>query len=93
MLVRVNELIEFDKVIMSLYMLDYIDDVHLRSIVHRTLNRGEEFHQLRAAILKVSGGQSVRFSSGVTYTINSAVAGYKIYSITAAGAADTVTFI
>ena len=44
-------------------------------------------------ILKVSGGQSVRFSSGVTYTINSAVAGYKIYSITAAGAADTVTFI
>ena len=52
-------LIEFDKVIMSLYMLDYIDDVHLRSIVHRTLNRGEEFHQLRAAILKISGGKLI----------------------------------
>lgn len=48
-------MIEFDRIIMSLYMLEYIDDVNLRSTVHRALNRGEEFHQLRSAILKISG--------------------------------------
>ncbi len=34
-------LIEFDKIIMSLYMLDYIDDSDMRSNVHRYLNRGK----------------------------------------------------
>ena len=48
-------MIGFDKIIMSLYILDYIDDGNLRSIVHRTLNRGESFHQLRSAILQISG--------------------------------------
>ena len=47
-------LIEFDKIIMSLYMLDYIDDPEMRSNVHRSLNRGEALHQLIAAIRKVS---------------------------------------
>ncbi|HGU7253709.1 TPA: Tn3 family transposase [Legionella pneumophila] len=50
-------LIEFDKIIMSIYMLKYIDDVEMRRCVHRALNRGEAFHQLRAAILKISGKQ------------------------------------
>ena len=47
-------LIEFDGIIMSLYMLDYIDDPEMRSNVHRSLNRGEALHQLIAAIRKVS---------------------------------------
>jgi TnpA family transposase len=47
-------LIEFDKIIMSLYMLDYIDDPDMRSNVHRSLNRGEALHQLISAIRKVS---------------------------------------
>jgi len=47
-------LIEFDKIIMSLYMLDYIDDPDMRSNVHRTLNRGEALHQLISAIRKIS---------------------------------------
>ena len=47
-------LIEFDKIIMSLYILDYIDDPDMRSNVHRSLNRGEALHQLIAAIRKVS---------------------------------------
>jgi len=47
-------LIEFDKIIMSLYLLDYIDDPDMRSNVHRTLNRGEALHQLISAIRKVS---------------------------------------
>jgi TnpA family transposase len=48
-------LIELDKIVMSLYMLDYIDDEEMQSNVHRSLNRGESYHQLKSAILKVSG--------------------------------------
>ena len=40
---------------MSIYMLKYIDDVQLRRRVHRALNRGEAFHQLRSALFQVSG--------------------------------------
>lgn len=50
-------LIEFDKIIMSIYMLNYIDDNRIRQTVHRVLNRGEAFHQLRSGILKISGKQ------------------------------------
>ena len=48
-------LIEFDKIIMSLYILDYVDDEQVRKTVQRSLNRGESYHQLRSAIAKVSG--------------------------------------
>jgi TnpA family transposase len=48
-------MIDLDKLIMSSYILDYIDDGNLRSIVHRALNRGESFHQIRSAILQISG--------------------------------------
>jgi TnpA family transposase len=48
-------LIELNKIVMSLYMLDYIDDEGMRKCVHRSLNRGESYHQLRSAIAKVSG--------------------------------------
>lgn len=47
-------LIELDQVIMTLYMLDYIDDEGMRKTVHRSLNRGESYHQLRAAIARIS---------------------------------------
>lgn len=52
-------LIEFDKIIMSLYILDYIDDPDMRSNVHRSLNRGEALHQLISAIRKVSGNKLI----------------------------------
>ncbi|WP_440652076.1 Tn3 family transposase, partial [Cysteiniphilum sp. 19S12-1] len=48
-------LIEFDKIIMSIYMLKYIDDIQLRRNVHRALNRGEAFHQIRSALFQVNG--------------------------------------
>jgi TnpA family transposase len=48
-------LIELDKIIMSLYILDYVDDEEMRKSVHRSLNRGESYHQLKSAIVKVSG--------------------------------------
>jgi TnpA family transposase len=48
-------LIEFDKIIMSRYILNYIDDPMIRKNVQRSLNRGESYHQLKSAIIKVSG--------------------------------------
>ena len=36
-------------------MLSYIDDSKIRQSVYRALNRGESFHQIRSAILKISG--------------------------------------
>lgn len=47
-------LIQFDKIIMSLYILKYIDDIQLRRNIHRALNRGKAFHQLRSALLHVN---------------------------------------
>ncbi len=52
-------LIELDKIILSLYMLDYVDDEQIRKNVHRSLNRGESYHQLRSAIAKISGRKLV----------------------------------
>ncbi len=48
-------LIELDKIVMSLYMLDYIDDETMRKCVHRALNRIESYHQLKKAIIRISG--------------------------------------
>lgn len=47
-------LLEYDRLIKSIYMLDYLDDEELRSYVHRALNRGESYHQLQRRIEQVS---------------------------------------
>ncbi|RAW82225.1 hypothetical protein CKY01_22200 [Photorhabdus laumondii subsp. clarkei] len=39
-------LIEFDRIIMSDYILDYIDSQEIREIVQSSLCRGESYHQL-----------------------------------------------
>ena len=41
---------EYDNIIRSLYLLDYIDSPPLRSNVQKALNRGENYHQLRRAV-------------------------------------------
>ncbi len=48
---------EFDHIIRSLYLLDYIDSPVLRRNVQRALNRGEAYHQLRRAIAYAHGGR------------------------------------
>jgi TnpA family transposase len=48
-------LAQYDRIIMSIYMLNYIDDINVRRLVQRALNRGEAFHQLRAALMALSG--------------------------------------
>ncbi len=41
---------EYDNIIKSLYLLDYVDLPALRSNVQHALNRGENYHQLHRAI-------------------------------------------
>jgi len=41
---------EYDNIIRSVYLLDYIDSPHLRRNVQRALNRGENYHTLRRAV-------------------------------------------
>ena len=48
---------EFDNIIKSIYLLDYIDSEPLRKNVHRALNRGEADHQLRRAVSYANFGK------------------------------------
>ncbi|MDA0681538.1 MAG: Tn3 family transposase [Proteobacteria bacterium] len=48
---------EFDNIIKSLFMLDYVDSPALRRNVQKALNRGESYHQLRSAIAYAHGGR------------------------------------
>lgn len=48
-------LFEFDKLIRSLYTLRYLRDPQLQRNVHRSQNRIESYHQLRAAVAQVGG--------------------------------------
>jgi TnpA family transposase len=48
---------ELDDIYMSLYVLNYIDSLTLRSNVQRALNRGEAYHQLQRTIGQPGGGK------------------------------------
>jgi len=41
---------EYDNIIKSLYLLDYVDLPVLRNNVQQALNRGENYHQLHRAV-------------------------------------------
>jgi len=53
---------EYDNIIRSLYLLDYIDSPPLRQNVHQALNRGENYHQLKRAVAFANFGK-LRFKS------------------------------
>jgi TnpA family transposase len=46
---------EFDKLVRSIYTIDYLRDPQLQRDVHRSQNRIEAYHQLRAGIVQVGG--------------------------------------
>lgn len=46
---------EFDKLIRSIYTLEYLRNPQLQRDVHRSQNRIEAYHQLRAALAQVGG--------------------------------------
>jgi len=54
-------LTEYNRLIKSNYILEYIDDENLRSYVQRARNRGEAYHQLRRTVAAVNGN---RFRGG-----------------------------
>lgn len=53
---------EYDNIIKSLYLLDYVDSLPLRQNVHQVLNRGESYHQLRRVISYANFGK-LRFKT------------------------------
>ncbi len=53
---------EYDHIIRSVYLLDYIDSPPLRQYVQRALNRGENYHQLRRAVSYANFGK-LRFKT------------------------------
>ena len=53
---------EYDNIIRSLYLLDYIDSPPLRRHVQQALNRGESYHQLRRAVSYANYGK-LRFKT------------------------------
>ncbi len=53
---------EYDNIIRSLYLLNYIDSPPLRQNVQRALNRGENYHQLRRAVSYANFGK-LRFKT------------------------------
>ncbi len=57
---------EYDRLIKSIYVLEYVDNQTLRQFVQQALNRGEAYHQLRRAIASVNGNQ---FRGGHDYQI------------------------
>jgi len=53
---------EYDNIIKSIYLLDYIDSPPLRRNVQKALNRGENYHQLRRAVSYANFGK-LRFKT------------------------------
>jgi len=53
---------EYDNIIRSLYLLEFIDSPPLRQNVQRALNRGENYHQLRRAVSYANFGK-LRFKN------------------------------
>ena len=48
---------EYNDILQSIYLLDYIDSPPLRQNVQRALNRGESYHQLRRAVSYANFGK------------------------------------
>lgn len=48
-------IVEYDKIIRSIYTLKYFRDRKMQGDIHHSQNRLESYHQLRAAIARVSG--------------------------------------
>jgi TnpA family transposase len=48
---------EYDNIIKSLYILNYIDSLTLRQSVQKALNRGEAYHKLKRAVFHANQGK------------------------------------
>ena len=60
---------EFDKLVRSIYSLDYIRDPQLQRDIHRSQNRIESYHQLRSAIAQIGGKKQLIGSTDLDVAI------------------------
>ena len=58
---------EYDRLVKSIYVLEYADNSTLRHYVQQALNRGEAYHQLKRAITSVNGN---KFRGGNDYQVS-----------------------
>ncbi|NQY64947.1 MAG: Tn3 family transposase [Alteromonadaceae bacterium] len=63
-------MIALDEIIMSEYLLKYIDLKEIRTIVQGSLCRGESYNQLSSTIAKVSGGRMLNGKNEIELDIN-----------------------
>jgi TnpA family transposase len=61
---------EFEKLIRSMYTLKYLRDFQLQKDIHRSQNRIESYHQLRATIAKVTGKKQITGKTDIEIEIN-----------------------
>lgn len=61
---------EYDKLIRSIYTLKYLRDFQLQKDVHRSQNRIEAYHQLRAVIAKINGKKHIIGKTDIEIDIN-----------------------
>lgn len=48
---------EYDNIIMSCYILNYVDSLTMRQSVQKALNRGEAYHKLKRAVFHANQGK------------------------------------
>ena len=61
---------EYDKLVRSIYTLRYLRDPQLQRNVHRSQNRIESYHQLRAAIAQVGGKKELTGQTDIDIEIS-----------------------
>ncbi len=61
---------EYDKLIRSIYTLRYLRDPQLQRNVHRSQNRIESYHQLRAVIAQVGGKKELTGQTDIDVEIS-----------------------
>lgn len=61
---------ELDKLIRSIYTLKYLRDSKLQQDIHRSQNRLESYHQLRAAISEVNGRKQLSGKTDIEVDIS-----------------------
>ena len=64
-----NAIFEFDKLIRSIYTLDYIRDPQIQRDIHRSQNRIKSYHQLRSAIAQMGGKKQLIGSTDLDVAI------------------------
>ncbi len=64
---------EYNNILMSIYLLKYINDNNMRRFVRTTINRGEEHHLLRSTVA-IMGGGVLRGKSDLEIEIQNACA-------------------